>query len=69
MKFVFHNDTADHKDSTGHKVIEKRAMISFTDFRAVIESYLIGTFCNLGGTMVIHTTKDHHIMTINIEWD
>ena len=28
MKFVFHSDTADHKDSTGHKLIEKRSMIS-----------------------------------------
>jgi hypothetical protein len=31
MKFVFHSDTADHKDSTGHKLIEKRAMISLAE--------------------------------------
>ncbi len=31
MKFVFHSDTEDHKDSTGHKVIEKRAMISLAE--------------------------------------
>jgi len=34
--FLFSNDAIHHKDSTGHKVIEKRAMISlagatFTD--------------------------------------
>ena len=60
MKFVFHNDTAGYKDSTGHKVLEKRAMISFRDSRAVIKSYLIGTFCSLGGTTIIHMTKYHH---------
>ena len=38
MKFVFHSDTADHKSSTGHKVIEKRAMISFADFHRTIMS-------------------------------
>ena len=26
--FLFYDDTVRHKDSTGHKVIEKRAMIS-----------------------------------------
>jgi hypothetical protein len=27
-KFVFHSDIDDHKDSTGHKLIEKVMMIS-----------------------------------------
>ena len=31
MKFIFHSDTADHKSSTKHKVIEKRAMISLAE--------------------------------------
>jgi len=31
MKFVFLSDTADHNSSTGHKVIEKRAMISLAE--------------------------------------
>jgi hypothetical protein len=31
MKFVFHSDAAQHKSSTGHKVIEKRAMISLAE--------------------------------------
>jgi hypothetical protein len=31
MKFVFHSDTAAHKDLTGHRVIEKRAMISLAE--------------------------------------
>jgi hypothetical protein len=29
--FLFYDDTIRHRDSTGHKVIEKRAMISFTE--------------------------------------
>jgi hypothetical protein len=28
MKFVFHSDIEDHKDSTGHKLIEQVIMIS-----------------------------------------
>jgi hypothetical protein len=31
MKFVFYSDTADHKSSMGHKVFEKRAMISLAE--------------------------------------
>ena len=31
MKYVFHSDIEDHKDSTGHKVIEKRAMVSLAE--------------------------------------
>jgi hypothetical protein len=31
MKYVFHSDIEDHKDATGHKVIEKRAMISLAE--------------------------------------
>ncbi len=31
MKFVFHSDNEDHKSSTGHKVIEKRAMVSLPE--------------------------------------
>ena len=31
MRFIFHSNVDDHKSSTGHKVIEKRAMISFTE--------------------------------------
>jgi hypothetical protein len=31
MKFIFHSDIEDHKDSTGHKVIEKRAMVSLAE--------------------------------------
>jgi hypothetical protein len=36
MKYVFHSDIEDPKDSTGHKVIKKRAMISLADFRIII---------------------------------
>jgi hypothetical protein len=28
MKYIFHSDIEDHKSSTYHKLIEKRAMIS-----------------------------------------
>ena len=28
MKFVFHSDVEDHKDSTDHQLIEKRVMIT-----------------------------------------
>jgi hypothetical protein len=28
MKFVFHSDVDDHKDSAGHKLIEKVMMVS-----------------------------------------
>ena len=31
MKYIFQSDIEDHKDSTGHKVIEKRAMISLEE--------------------------------------
>ena len=31
MKFVFHSDTADRKDLTGHKLIEKTAWISLAE--------------------------------------
>ncbi len=31
MKFVFHSDTVDHKDLTGHKLIEKIAWISLAE--------------------------------------
>jgi hypothetical protein len=31
MKFVFHSDSGEHKDSTGHKVIEKRMMVSVAE--------------------------------------
>ncbi len=28
MKFVFHSDIEDHNDSTGHKVTEKKMILS-----------------------------------------
>jgi hypothetical protein len=31
MKFVFHSDVDDHKDSAGHKLIEKVMMVSPTE--------------------------------------
>jgi hypothetical protein len=31
IKFVFHSDVEDHKNSTDHKLIEKRAMISLAE--------------------------------------
>ncbi len=31
MKFVFHSDIEDHKDSTGHDLAEKVMMISLMD--------------------------------------
>jgi hypothetical protein len=31
MKFLFHSDVDDHKDLTGHKMIEKVMIISATE--------------------------------------
>ncbi len=31
MKFVFHSDIEDHKDSTGHNVTEKKMLITMMD--------------------------------------
>jgi len=28
LKFVFHSDTPEHKGSNGHKLIEKRTLVS-----------------------------------------
>jgi hypothetical protein len=35
-EICFHSDIDDHKDSTGHKVIEKRMMVSVADFHTII---------------------------------